>query len=155
MLLACWKSNRGPPGNICFEREAAKNTPSRARTSEISGRSPTFGSAANRSLPSESDANLLLGDPTVTAKKKGALVFTRTPFGATPRCERGGLEGQLRLQLDQPRGSIAAEERPENAGRRAYQTEGLPENAASNVVVREAEVRVVEEVEELETDSQL
>ena len=72
-------------------------------------------------------------------------------------CKGKALEVKLCGQLDQTRGSVAAEEGSQNAGWGVDHPQDLAELARSvgNVAHRLVEVGVVEKVKELETDSEL
>ena len=60
------------------------------------------------------------------------------------------------MQLDQPRGRVAAEESAQNGRRLANQAKGLPENPrAVDVALRLGEVRVIEEIEELRANAEM
>ena len=63
-------------------------------------------------------------------------------------------KSELRLQLNHPWSYIAAEAVAENAGRWLFQVADLAETWIGAVVIGPTKIRMIEEVEELETDPQ-
>ncbi len=65
------------------------------------------------------------------------------------------LELQLGLKLNHPRGSIASGEAgPQDTRRWLLQITDLPERRVRNCIIWETKIRVIEEVEKLQADSQ-
>ena len=96
------------------------------------------------------------------AQKKGRLDFSKRPLPArvtSPTAARrsgSGLEGQRRLQLDDSRRSIATQERSQNAGgRRNGGLNGSEGSPVLQIVERLIEVRVIEQIEHLERNSEV
>src|SRR5277367_1992122 len=87
-----------------------------------------------------------------TAKKKGALQPLERPVYITYATPERRLEGDLTFDLDQPRRSIAAQERTKNARWRVHLGHNFTKCAAADVAHRVGEVRMVEQVEELESE---
>src|ERR1700722_4122408 len=63
-------------------------------------------------------------------------------------------EVELRLQLNHPRRRISPKAVSEKAGGRVFQERDFPKPLVRTEVIRSAKVRMVEEIKELETDSQ-
>src|SRR5204862_2427403 len=65
------------------------------------------------------------------------------------------LELQLGLKLNHPRGSIASGEAgPQDTRRWLLQITDLPERRVRNCIIWETKIRVIEEVEKLQAESQ-
>ena len=62
-------------------------------------------------------------------------------------------ELELRFQLNHPGSCITSQAVTQDAGRGLFQVKDLPQSWRRNEVVREAKIRMVEEIEELKANS--
>src|SRR6185437_11802873 len=99
--------------------------------------------------------NTMPAQSATSSRKKNGSDFLRAARNQTTRSCQDLLKDKLRLQLQHARRTARFKLRTQNARRRTYRRQYLPEIRARRVVHGQAKIRMVEHIERLHADSQL
>jgi len=89
----------------------------------------------------------------ILTNASGDSMLSRDMTAGSPITLFVSSELKLDFQLNHPRGCITSQRITQDAGRGLFQVKDLPQSWRRNDVVREAKIRLVEEIEELEANS--